>query len=233
MGELMTWSDILAEILRSLKEPTGTGHWTPAELLRRANIAQRKIVRYTGCLEAISITTTSIAGIEKYAKPTDYMRITRVLYNYIRIYGISVSDLDIQSAQGSLSSKWQDTTGTPANYYETLSDIYLYPKPTNTGDIIQIEYIKKPTDMAITTDQPFNSIAYLEDYHELIVSYVVWRCLLEDQNELYAEHKNEFLQGMANLKAAMANKPDQLISSDLVNKRRLSTKKYPIPAIKI
>ena len=216
----MTWADILAEIQRGLKEPSINGHWTPAELLRRTNIGQRKIVRFTGCLQTIDTSVTSVAGTAPYNKPTNCLRLIRIIYANKRIYSIPIEDLDIKAGSGEIGSPWQDNSGTPTNYYETFTQFVLYPKPEATGDIIGREYLIKPTDLVNTIDVPFNAVDYLEDYHDLLVSYVLYQCLLEDQLEFYVEHKNIFEKGMVSLRNEMRNKPDELLTFSLVKRRK-------------
>lgn len=222
----MTLRDILAEIKRSLKEPaSGVGHWTDSELLRRVNIGQRKIVRYTDCLQA-KTNINSISGEPNYNKPANFLKIIRVYYGKNRLFGVPVADLDIWSAE-MRGQVWQDIVGNPTHYIEYPDKITLYPKPISSGDSISIEYVVKPNDLVYVDETPFNGVSYLEDYHDLIVSFVLWRCLLEDGNQLYAEHKNDFLQGVAHLRAEMKGRPDIISSFDLIRPSRINRK--PIP----
>ena len=225
----MIWADILSEIRRSLKEPTTGGHWTDAEFLRRANIVQRKIVRYTGCLKTINTSLVSIPGTASYTKPTNILRITGMYFGTNRIWGIPKEELNMQALQMGITD-WTATDGTPTNYWEDFTSIGLYPKPNSTGTVIAIEGVIKPNDLINTADIPYNAQSYLEDYHDLLVSGVVYQCMLEDQNELFTEHKNNYVQGMESLRREMLNKPDTLGTFDLIRMRTTGAdNKKPLP----
>lgn len=217
----MTWAEILAEIKRTLKEPPTGGHWTDAELLRRANIGQRMIVRLTGCLTGAE-TILSVSWQGEYDKPANILKIIRVSYNGKRIYGIPISDLD------TTIPNWQENIGIPTNYYETFTKIGLYPKPNATGEPIVVEGVIKPNDLTTGTSVPFNAVNYLEDYHDLITSFVLYRCLLEDGNQLYTEHKNNYYQGIMSLKSELLSRPDELRTFSLLRRRHGRSVK-PLP----
>lgn len=221
----MNLRDILAEIKRTLKEPPTGGHWSDAELTRRVNIGQKKIVRHSDCLQ----TTTTILSVAEqgvYNKPANFLKIIRITYNKNRLIGIPVADLDIWSG-GVASRVWQDDIGTPTNYIEYPTNFLLYPKPAANGDTIQIEHILKPNPLTLPDDIPFNGVEYLEDYRDLLVSFVLWRCLLEDGNQLYGEHKNDFIQGVMSLRGEMKGRPDVLSSFDII--RTAGNTRKPLP----
>jgi len=229
----MTWGDLFKEIKRTLKEPNtdvvDSGHCSDAEYLRRANICQRKIVGFTGCLKQTDIATVSVVGQAEYSKPTNCLRWIRLTYDDKRLYPISRDDLDISASTGIISSPWVDSQGTPTNYYKTFSTYGLYYKPDTAGLIITEEYALKPTDLVNSDSVPFNGTTILEDYQELIISYVVWRCLLEDGKELFKEHKNDFIQGMLNLKRVVNVKFDEDLGTFTLLKQRQATTKFPLP----
>lgn len=224
----MRYGDILAEIRRSLKEPSSGGHWTDADILRRANIGQRKVVRLTSCLEAVW-TTTTVAGRYSYAKPLKCLRILRVSYKNAgqRLYPTSSADLDIYASTGQIGMPWTDLQGEPTNYWENLRYIFLYPKP-NAAETLRIEGIVRPDDLVNPDSVPFNGDPLLEDYHDLIISYVLWRCLLEDGNALYEAHRRDFYEGIASINMDMKRKPDTLGTFDLVRPRR-GVRRGPLP----
>lgn len=229
----MTWGDLFKEIKRTLKEPktdvVDSGHWTDAEYLRRANIGQRKIVGFTGCLKQTDITTVSVANQAEYSKPTNCLRWIRLTYDNKRLYPISRDDLDIMASAGQINSPWVDSAGTPTNYYKTFTTYGLYYKPDTADKIITEEYALKPTDLVNASSVPFNGTTILEDYQELIISYVIWRCLLEDEKDLFKEHKNDFIQGILNLKRVMNVKFDEDLGTFTLLKQRVSNAKFPLP----
>lgn len=223
-------SDILSEIKRSLKEPETNGHWPDAALLRRINIGQKKVVRMTSCMEAVWTASTAI-GQASYSKPLLCLRVLRAYYEYTgkRLYPTNTADLDIYASEGKIASPWTDTTGTPTNYYETMRNVFLYPIPDSVTTF-GIEGILRPDDLVIgtLTGVPFNDEPYMADYHDLLVSYVLWRCMLEDGNEQYSVHKEDFKDGLISIMRDMKVKPDQLGNFDLVRPSR-GTTKGPLP----
>ena len=224
----MTLADILLEIKRSCKEPSVGGHWTDTELLRRINIKTKQIVRYTGCLQKVDTSTTSVSGTQEYTKPSTCMRLTRVLFDSKKIYNIPISELDGMSAAGAISHPWTDDSGTPTHYYERIDKIGLYPNP-DSAETITLEYIYSPTDLSTSTDIPFDSVTYLYDYHNLIVFGVLYDCFLEDGNEaMFQEHKKNYQQGMEDLRRQMLSKPDEMITFGLQPKH-LTGDHSPIP----
>jgi len=211
----MQWSDttnntgILEEILRSLKQPAG-GHWPTTDLLRRANIVMRKICQDSECLRMIDTSNTSVSGTAEYSKPTGCQRLVGVAYGNIRIFGILKAELDMNDYPS--GQAWQTLTGTPARYIDKPTSIQIVPYPNDTGTTIQMEYIAQPTELINTTDIPFNAQNNLYSFHDLIVAGVVYRCLLEDKNQFYAEWKSIYEKGIKSLKEFVRNMPDTLMT---------------------
>ena len=224
----MILSEIEAEIFRSLKEPSSGGHWTEAEILRRINIGQRKVVRITGCLEAV-FTAPTVVGQAPYAKPTKSLRTRRVYYGDSgkRLYPTTSSDLDIMADTGKIGSPWSDEQDEPTHYFETPRNIYLYPKP-DAIETFGIECLLRPDDLVNPTDTPFNAEPFMEDYHDALVSFVLWRCLLEDGNELFKEHKQDFIDSLMSIKTDLKRKEDSLGTFGLIRVRR-GVGKNPLP----
>jgi len=227
----MTWGDLYAEIKRTLKEPSAAdaGHWTDAEYLRRANIFQRKIVGFTGCLRQTDVSTISVAAQAEYSKPTNCLRWIRITYDDKRLYPISRDDLDILASTGHIDSPWVDSQGTPTNYYKTFSTYGLYYKPDTDGVVITEEYALKPTDLADSNSIPFNSTAILEEYHDLIASAVIWQCFLEDGNELWKEHEKAYKSGIIDLRTKTGVKFDADLGTFTLLKQRVGNRKFPLP----
>lgn len=229
----MQWSDttgnsgILQEINRSLKEPATGGHWTDAELLRRANIVMRNICAETECLKLIDISNLSLAGVSEYLKPAGCSRIVRVAYGNQRLFGIELAELDMSSYQ--TNQVWQNLTGPVARYYEKPLNLVLVPTPSDNGTVISIEYIAQPTEMVTATDIPFNANSNLYSFHDLIIAGVVYRCLLEDKNQFYSEWKSIYEKGMEKLKDFIVNMPDTMMNTILVCSQVTGRNVGPLP----
>ena len=224
----MNLLDILSEIKRSMKEPVANGHWSDPALIRRVNIGQKKIVRITSCMEA-SWEASTVIGQRSYSKPLLCLRVLRAYYEYAgkRLYPVTTDDLDIYASTGKISTPWTDTIGTPTNYYETMRNVWLYPIPDSIATF-GIEGILRPDDLAADADIPFNNEPYMVDYHDLLVSFVLWRCLLEDGNESFIVHQKDFIDGLGSIMRDMKHKPDTMGTMDLVRPVRGSNK-GPLP----
>lgn len=214
----MIWSEIDAEILRGLKEPSTGGHWTPAERLRRANIGQRLVVRRTSCMTEVNTDVVTVIGQTEYSKPTKTLSLIRAYYNTSgnRLWPIDISDLDIASHEGRASKPWTDDQGTPTNFYEKELVIGLYPKPDAAGVTIGQEIIVRPTALADPGDTPFNGVANMEEYHDLIADYVLWKCLLEDGDDRFKEYKGQFGEGLRSIMVDLKKRPDSLDTFQLI-----------------
>jgi hypothetical protein len=226
----MDWSEIREEILRSLKEPSTGGTWTPAQLLRRANIVQKRICRDTKCILKFDTSITSIAGTSEYAKPSDSLKILEIRYGNDFLLPIAKASLDMAVLLGNIGDPWQDETGTPREYYEDRTVFGLYPNPDQTGDLISPLYVAQAVDLVADGDIPFNDLFDLSDYHDLIIDGVLWRCLYEDDDDRWKESKKNFIDGMARLYRDMKDK-SQLLQTFYLARRRSTRNVYPLPGV--
>ena len=226
----MTLKDVLDEIKRGLKEPETNGHWSNSALIRRCNIGQRKVVRRTSCMEARWEASTVIDQ-RSYSKPLLCLSVLRAYYEYAgkRLYPVTTSDLDLYASTGKITSPWTDTKGTPTHYYETFRNVWLYPVPDSVATF-GIEGILRPDELAVDADIPFNNEPYMVDYHDLLVSFVLWRCFLEDDNKQYEVHEKDFNEGIGSILMDMKRKPDTLGSFDLIRPQR-GVKRGPLPGV--
>lgn len=224
----MQWSEMKEEILRTLKEPTSDGTWTDAELLKRANIIQRRVCRESECIITTDTSTTSVADTAEYAKISTCLRIIKIKYGDTKLYGLDANTLDVEETLDNIGSPWQDQTGTPTHYYETAINIGLYPKPDSTGDTITQKFVALASDMVGDTSIPFNDLSYLVDYHDLIIQGVLWKCMFEDSDDRWTEAKNEFIQGIAKLRADMKNKQQILQTFSLARRKNVENTE-PLP----
>lgn len=233
----MQWSDpitktgILEEILRSLQESDG-GHWPTADLLRRANIAQRDICNETECLKVVDTSNLSVPGTIIYNKPAGCTRITRIAYDKKRLWGVQEAELDFLSGR---RTHWQDSTAYPSRYIDNLpsrSQFTIVPAPQDSGIVISVEYIAAPTDMINTTDIPFLAINNLYQYHDLIVMRVVYRCLLEAKQYQGASlWKSDYNAEIEKMKESLKNMPDTLMVT-LISSRGRSGFHGPLPGMR-
>lgn len=192
----MQWSQILAEIKRSLKEPDTDGHWADSELLRRANLIQKEICRQTKCM----VKTAQLAvNNDVFNLPADCLKILDVSYNNTRLYGTTIDQLDADFELCRHNFSWRQQTGQAEKYYKDFNVIRLYPQDSNATNIT-VRYIGDADDLQDSTDEPFNGASFLQNSCQAIIDGVCFRCLLEDGDQRYVAYKQLYDIGIEQIK---------------------------------
>lgn len=161
--------------------------YSDATIKNFLNEGMRRVVAKTkSVLVEYNITTSTLATNNEYSLPSDFVETDRVYIinkstsnreSYTRIGRVDIDALD------NTSLAWGDASrNRPSNYYirETSSTVTIgvYP-PVSTAyagtDWLKVYYIPVITSMSATTDEPFNGLSYLEDYHYILVDYAVYR----------------------------------------------------------
>ena len=207
----MIWSEILAEIKRCLKEPTTGGHWTDAEYLRRANAIQNDICMKTFCLQKTA-TLVYDSGTSSYTRPANCFRIKQVIFNDKRINGVLADELDLRAKFG--EQDWRTLIGSTNCYYQDGAKIILFPLSATsaTTDVVTMKYYSIPTAMTTTSSVPFDGVDYLVNVEQALIDGVIYRCMLEDQNEFNTTYKQEYNTAIMLLKNQMGSNSDALSS---------------------
>ena len=187
----MQWSEMLAEIKRSLKEPATNGHWSDSELLTRANLIQTEIVRTTKC---IIKTQTVSSNNNAFAVPSDLIKIIDVVCQDKRLYGTTVDQLDADYEKS--ACVWRELEGNPKKYYQDFNVIKLFPQESSISSV-KVRYYGLADNMVNLTDKPFNNIDWLQDGCQAVIDGVVFRCLLEDDDNRYQTYLALYKEGMA------------------------------------
>lgn len=193
----MTWLEIRSEIYRCLGQTEEDPHWQPSELLRRANIHQRKIARRAQCLMSSS-NVSLLTGVYEYDQPAGCLMVTRVVIAEKPLTETTIDHLDaiVQSGRKPntfiipgvydptwSTDKWSEMTGEPTHYYQRVGGrIGVYPTP-DADYTMAVDHVILPTDMAGDDDSPFNGSDWLTEFHDLIAYGVVADCLMENNNQ--------------------------------------------------
>lgn len=190
----MQWSEILDEIKRTLKEPLDNGHWHDNELKRRANLIQTEIVRQTKCIiKTVNITVAN----GSFSVPADLIKICDVVCGDKRLYGTTVDQLDADFEMS--SCVWRELEGDPKRYYQDFNVIKLFPQDSSVTTI-KLRYFGLADDMVEYSDKPFNGVDWLQDGGQAIIDGVVFRCLLEDDDNRYQTYLALYKEGIKNIK---------------------------------
>lgn len=113
------------------------------DIIDWANEAQMEIARQTECLTAIqSVDTTVDAPTDGIDLPTDFISEKRVTYSDLPLTRMNFDDITGSPAQ----------TGEPAYFYFMAGKIFLYPVPTNLGNLYKLYYNRAPALLGASGD---------------------------------------------------------------------------------
>jgi hypothetical protein len=206
----MIWEEMLEEIKQSLRIPKDGKRWTDSELLWKANVVQEEICRRALCIRKEAILKKDDYG-DLYKKPTNCIRIKEIRYKGRRLKGTTKTELDKMAELGKIKASWEEEIGEPIYYFQEFREIGLYPRLENASENPVIEYYSLAEDMVDETDEAFNGIDFLQVGSQTIIDGVCYKCLLEDQNNIYVEYKERFNMGIREL-VEQFKEPDALES---------------------
>lgn len=179
----MILSELWSEVGRLLNDPFNT-RWTTDVITARANIGQQKIQGYTNAVKtAESLTPVAgVATLSLNAKTMDIVRATKTLTNgSIKPFeGITREELDFRYPD------WkQYSNGEPLYWFydATNQQINMVPPPDASNAIsngITIWESRKPADLSLSTDIPFDSNNQMIPYHICLVYWVAAECWMDD-----------------------------------------------------
>lgn len=151
------------------EEESTNSHFTDVEIdgyLNEATLYLGTVMEWP-----IQISTTpSVADQALYQLPTDFISLTEVYFDNIKLTVIDRADLN------SISAAWQDAPSSlPTKVYKSDNATFgLWPPPDSTqADLdIQIQYVKTPATLSVDGDVP--------DLHEAfqlcLPYYAGWKC---------------------------------------------------------
>lgn len=184
MSHALTLQNIIDKVRPNIQDTDTTNPaYTDGYIADLANDAQREINNMTWCTQ----TSTSIAltaNTTYYALPGDFVVDLQVVY--YDPDGRTVDELEKKTERKLFmdTPAWErGPAADPINYIiavpaagSAASRLGLYPPPgsSSTGTV-KMWYVTKPTAMSATSDQPFNGIVELTQYHNMIPDYVIMR----------------------------------------------------------
>lgn len=146
------------------------------------NLAQKAFVRDTECLSGNKDTSlVAVTSQQEYDlwTITNYLSVGKkgsVLFDGTRIPFKTMEQMYSEFGE----SWWNADAGKPQCWYmRGKRYLGLHPKPSITyvGDVITVFYNKRPADMTLTTDTPFDGNTYLEEYTEAPLLWASWKLL--------------------------------------------------------
>lgn len=181
-----TFGNILYHVRADIIDSTATYKNTAlgdALIKSRINRVQEQIVAYTNAISSRTLTSPTTNQME-YDLPSNFVDIQRVGYTeqtgstttYKRLDRLSMAQLDIKFP--SWDSNDTSTSSRPLYYYIRANKIGLYPKPSGSycqANSIKIDYYKKPGNMVNSTDEPYDGLYKLREFHHVVtVGTVAW-----------------------------------------------------------
>lgn len=160
-----------------------TGAWNQEQIRGYLNTAQMEFAKRTLCLET-DATENSVSGTQQYTLPANFYKLKHPGGCFWHT-GQNRRELDyLDVARGTRLGN--TATGTPTHFWLWRNEVWLYPIPgTTANNMIQIYYHKKPATMTLDGDSPDIDSAY----HEDLVWYAAWRCLLVDNGKQALAYK--------------------------------------------
>src|SRR5678815_1932316 len=172
----MNVTDVKNRVKRQFGDESGV-QITDDDIYKWITDAQTEIIRQNEGLLQSSALSNSVAGQSNYTLPADYFTIKTVMYNSIKLKGLTLQQFE-EYLDG-----WQNTqlygTGTPQAYMVYNDLLTLFPTPdTSTANVIKIYYSRKPTTIAADGDP----IDLPTAYHPTIVKYCLQQAYELDED---------------------------------------------------
>ena len=144
----MNLGQIIIAVQRQFGDESGA-QITRSDIVRWVNDAQVDITRKTECLQVHSETDT-LKGDGSYDVPFDFIKIRRVSYRGQRLVRTELEHLDNVEPR-----RDNEPDGSPKFFYVWGRRIFLYPRPSRSGEgKLEIYYVKMPDELVSDLDVP-------------------------------------------------------------------------------
>lgn len=186
--------------------------FTDAQITEFLNMAQRDAMSQTRPLQA-SISFQLSPGVTYYSLPTDYLSMTRLTVGQQYIQEASPAALDGR-ARG-----WQMASGYPVYYFinwssPTLVGFSPWPAQATDTDTVRMDYFQNAADLVNSSDQPFNSVPKLTNFHHGLAYYAAAMMLINTTNQTMVQtYLSEYQATVAALKTRAMERPNYLPST--------------------
>lgn len=107
------------------------------------------------------------------------------------------------------------TVATTYHLEENATILSIFPVPTEVKNI-RMDYIKSPTDLSSTSDEPFDGITKFDALHMAIVDGAIWMLLetidgAEGKAQLYQAKYNRWLTESRQYSVEQMDRPSQIV----------------------
>ncbi len=134
-------------------------------------------------------------GVYKYSLPNEFLRMQDIYYPemLMRLKPLDLQDFD-ETAHQTVSEQGESFQGPPYVYTIYKSEMWFYPVPNNSTDILEVRFIKDPPSMNAEAEVPLLS----PNYWHLLVDYAVARAFeAEDDQEMAQAKIGRYKQDLA------------------------------------
>lgn len=164
----MNLAELISNVRSILREPV-PARWSNNDIKRYINNAIQDLAKLSS--KEKTVTLSVLSGTSNIDVPTDVLNLVRLYWEDENIKKELYSAIDGYPLDNT-------ELGTPIYYYIINDKIEIRPIPLLNGNLI-IQYIPKPALLVNDTDEPS-----IKNADEAIISYAVWRALLEDGNPM-------------------------------------------------
>lgn len=150
------------EAARRRYNAVNSSYWTQDEVFKLIYDAELTLAVEARVIENTNSSTSTVAGTQGYAFPTNCIAIKRLEYNGTKLKPVSMREDDALTLNNSVDT----TQGTPQYYFEWNNTVYLRPIPdaVQTLKFYQYEMPTLLTTASTTLSVPTRCHMHLVDY---------------------------------------------------------------------
>lgn len=222
----LTLSEIETAIRRNMRDTSTDStlqRYSDSLLLDFINEEQRQIVNLTWCVDT-STSYVLTSGTVYYDLPTDLIAVKQVLFTDRSNSTIWLDEWSERKVYQQEPSFATDSTGEPRKYFTrsvgstALQIAYLpYPNTTSSTGTVTVFYYNQATDLASSSDVPFDGAYQLYPYHWTIVVGVTARLKaiegLVDEAKYYSDQFTLYVTTMKEKSSSHPNYSPSLQAS--------------------
>lgn len=185
--------------------------FTDAQITQFLNEAQRDAVAQVQPLQS-SRQFDLVAGTTYYQLPSDYLSMARLTVGQLYIQESSPAALDAKSRG------WPTASGYPVYYFINWSSPSLvgftpYPQAASDLATVRMDYFQAAADMVLPTDQPYNGVPKLTNFHNGLAHYAAAMMLLNSGHAAQVtQYLAEYQASVAAMKVRSMQRPNYMPS---------------------
>jgi hypothetical protein len=164
--------------------------------VRRVNLSQKDVCVKTLCIKK-EMQLIFDYEAQKFLKPEKCIKIYKLLYNGQRLKGATDDELDAAAFNGQIPKNWREGTNLALFYIQDFKHIEIAPRPADLENArVKAAFFSWAKDLTPGAES-FDGVDYLREFSQVLVDAVVYKCLLEDQNQFYAQYKTDYNDGLS------------------------------------